>query len=289
MLRRVPSATTCWPVATAVAALAANASMSRSSSALNVGLSPSPSNAAITPSARSRNSNGTTSSACASSAFAHGARKPVEPGWTRCARRVRSASPPSEPSTGATHVAHLGGHLAGRRDDPQLVTLAQRDEHRPRLHEGASALDDQLQDPVEVQLAADGARDLARRLQRAHRALELVAPLAHVLVEPGVLDRDRGPVGQHDERRLVGLGELLATRPSRSGTGSPTLRRGSTIGTPRNVCISGCPIGNPYERGCSSTSASRSGCGCAISSPSTPRPARQVPDRRALRLVDRRA
>ena len=52
--------------------------------------------------------------------------------------------------------------------------------------------------------------DLRRRLQTAVRALELVAALADVAVQPGVVDRDRRPVGEDDGRLLVVLRELAA-------------------------------------------------------------------------------
>ena len=62
-----------------------------------------------------------------------------------------------------------------------------------RADERPPALDDQLEDAVEVGLAAERARDRGRRLEPADGALELVAALLERLVEPRVLDRDRRP------------------------------------------------------------------------------------------------
>ena len=120
---------------------------------------------------------------------------------------------------------HLAGDAAGDRDlgaDEAVGRLAgggAHDELGPgrssrimtaRIDERAAALDEQLQDAVEVRLAPERAGDRRRRLQRRDRPLELVAALAHVAVEPGVVDRDAGPLGQDDERLLVGLVERAA-------------------------------------------------------------------------------
>ena len=71
-----------------------------------------------------------------------------------------------------------------------------------------AALDQQLEDPLEVGLPTDGPGDRGRRLQRRDSAFELVAAGGDAAVQPRVLDRDRGPVGEDDERLLVGLVEL---------------------------------------------------------------------------------
>ena len=90
--------------------------------------------------------------------------------------------------------------LAGGRGDHQPVVLAQQDHDAARVDQRPPALDDQLEHPVEVDLAADGAGDRRGRLEPAHRPLELVAARLGRPVEPRVLDRDRRPVGE-DARR----------------------------------------------------------------------------------------
>ena len=103
-----------------------------------------------------------------------------------------------------------GVELAGGGLDHEVGALAQLDHHRARRDERAPALGDELEDALQVGLAADGARDRGRRLEGGHGALELVAAAAHVAVQARVLDRDRRPAGEDDERLLVGLVELAA-------------------------------------------------------------------------------
>ena len=101
------------------------------------------------------------------------------------------------------HVARAGG-------DHELVAVAQHDEHVVGLDQRAPALDHELEDALEVGLAADRAGDGGGGLQPAHGALELLAAGGHVAVEARVLDRDRGPVGEHDDGLLVLGRERLA-------------------------------------------------------------------------------
>ena len=114
----------------------------------------------------------------------------------RPCRRSPGESPrrPAEPSPAA-------------RLDDEVGAVAQGDEHRPGVDERAPALDQQLEDALELRLASDRASDRGRRLERRDRALELVAPGGDTAVQPRVVDRDRGPVRQDDERLLVGLVE----------------------------------------------------------------------------------
>ena len=55
----------------------------------------------------------------------------------------------------------------------------------------------------------------------------------------------------------------------------PNTSSRTRTGTPRNDRIGGCPAGNPDDSACSDMSASRSGRGSLISSPSRPRPSGQ--------------
>ena len=98
--------------------------------------------------------------------------------------------------------------LPRARGEHELVAFEQRELDDARIDQRARPLRDELQHPVEVRDAAERARDLRRRLQTAVRALELVPALADVAVQPGVVDRDRRPVGEDDGRVLVVLGEL---------------------------------------------------------------------------------
>ncbi len=88
--------------------------------------------------------------------------------------------------------------------------LAEQDQQRARFDQGAAALDHDLEDAVEVGLAADRAGDLGRRFKSVHGALHLVAAALHAAVEAGVLDRDRRPLGEDHRRLFVGLVEVAA-------------------------------------------------------------------------------
>ena len=100
--------------------------------------------------------------------------------------------------------------LAGDRRDHELVAVHEHDLGRAGVDQSARALDDQLQDAVEIRLAAQRAADLRRRLETADGALELVAALTDGPIQAGVADRDRGPVGEHHGGLLVVVGELAA-------------------------------------------------------------------------------
>ena len=100
--------------------------------------------------------------------------------------------------------------LAGNRRDHELVAVHEHDLGRAGVDQSARALDDQLQDPVEIRLAAQRAADLGGRLETADGALELVAALTDGPIQAGVADRDRGPVGEHHGGLFVVVGELAA-------------------------------------------------------------------------------
>ena len=77
-----------------------------------------------------------------------------------------------------------------------------------RVDERSGALGDQLEDAVEIGLAAERVADVDRRFETADRALELTAPLTLLRVGARVVDRDRCPVGKYADGLLVLLGEL---------------------------------------------------------------------------------
>ena len=104
-------------------------------------------------------------------------------------------------------VVHAGRELAGPGREHELVLLREHDHERAGADQRPRPLDDQLEDAVEVRLPAEGLRDRHRRVEAADRALELVAAALDGRVEPRVVDRDRGPVGEDDDRLLVGVGE----------------------------------------------------------------------------------
>ena len=126
---------------------------------------------------------------------------------SRIGRFRLSTPPPIDPVERHARVEQRGLVLARRRADHELVALQQRDDQRPRVHESAPALDDQLEDAPELHLASDRLGDVRRRAHPAHGLLELLGPLSLAVVEPGVLDRDAGPCREEDRRLLVRLRE----------------------------------------------------------------------------------
>jgi hypothetical protein len=224
----------------------------------------------------------------------HELRVCAEPLCPRCAQPRRARIDPPGPArlerlTGERAVdrhdrlPHIGRDVPRRGHDVQLVAVSQSDEHRASLDERAAPLDDQLEDPFELQLATDRARHLGRRLERAHRPLQLVASPAHVLVEPRVLDRDRRPIGQNDERRLVGLGELRAPGLLREVQIAPGGPPHDDRDAEERVHL-GMADREAVGAGCSSTSSSRSGTGWADQLAQHAAPPRQVADRSAFGL-----
>ncbi|MEZ4588382.1 MAG: hypothetical protein R2909_18545 [Gemmatimonadales bacterium] len=110
-----------------------------------------------------------------------------------------------------------GLELAGDRRHLELFVLGEHDQQTPRLDQRAAAVDDQLEDAGDLGLAADRAGDVGHNRERLGGALGLVAlafglvaAAAHTFVEARVLNRDRRPVGEHRDRRLVALVELRA-------------------------------------------------------------------------------
>ena len=94
--------------------------------------------------------------------------------------------------------------VTGARLHDQLLAVAQHDHEAARADERASALDDQLQHVLERDLPADRDRHVAGRLQPSNRLLGLLAAALAGLIQPGVVDRDRRPIGE-DHRGLLVL------------------------------------------------------------------------------------
>ena len=107
-------------------------------------------------------------------------------------------------------------------------------------------------------------------------------------VEPRVVDRDRGPVGEDHDRLLVGVGERAAARPSRSGRGCPRPRRGSSPGRRGTSPSAGARRGTRTSAGARPRCSSRSGRGSSISRPRIPRPRGRSPIAAVRGLVDAR-
>ena len=117
-----------------------------------------------------------------------------------------SLQPPG--AAGEQHLAHrrVGerqaaaersrGHLAGSGREVELVAVDQQQQDRAGIEQRAPALDDQLEHAVEVRLAADCAGDGGGRLEPPDGALGLRPAVCRVLVQAGVLHRQRGPVGR---------------------------------------------------------------------------------------------
>ena len=101
--------------------------------------------------------------------------------------------------------------MAGTRVQDELLALAQHDHEAPGAHERTPALDDQLQHVLQRNLSADRNRHITGRLQPPEGLLRLLAPALAGLIQPGVLNRDRRPIGKNHSSLLVGLCEL-ATR-----------------------------------------------------------------------------
>ena len=180
-----------------------------SSQALKPGPSRRRSNAASTPSERPRTRSGTKRPLCA---------------FVCSASANRSRSGNIGEALGRT-----GTENRGRRQSRRWESCARRASHRarprappPRVHRPAraapastrvgqctSALDDELQDPVEVGAACEGMCDLRARVEGADEPLELLAPRLEDRVAACVLDRDRRPVGEDDDGLFVLLVELV--------------------------------------------------------------------------------
>ena len=84
----------------------------------------------------------------------------------------------------------------------------QQDHQRPGLDKRPTAFGHELEDRVEVDLAGQGARDLACGTQRGDRSFEFVAATLQLVEPPGVVDADGRVLGEDQQQLLVGLVEL---------------------------------------------------------------------------------
>ena len=98
-------------------------------------------------------------------------------------------------------VSRGGGH-------DKVGALAEQDHDSARVDQGPATLDDQFEHTPEARVAADRDRDVSGRLERANGSLLLDPTMLADLIQAGVLDRGRRPVGQNHGRLLVGLGEV---------------------------------------------------------------------------------
>ena len=189
---------------------------------------------------------------------------------SRIGRFRLSTPPPIDPSSGTRASSSAGLYSPAAALTTSSSPSQQRDDQRPRVHERAPALDDQLEDALELHLASDRFGDVRRR---AHPRMACSSSSARIARgrRAGVLDRDAGPCREEDrrllvrlrERAVVLLGEVqvppgLAANQDRH-TEERRHRRMLLAGTRRS------------SRG-SPTSARRSGSGCSIRTPRTPRP-----------------
>ena len=96
---------------------------------------------------------------------------------------------------------HVLGVARARVND-EVLAVPQHDHEAAGADQSTAALGDELQDTLELDLPADRERHVGRRLQPSVGLLELLAAALARLIQPGVLHRDAGPLGQ-DHRRLL--------------------------------------------------------------------------------------
>ena len=110
------------------------------------------------------------------------------------------------------HVLAVGARreLAGAGRVHELLLVLEHDHERAGADEGPRPRDDQLEDAVEVRLSAERLRDRHCGVERAHGSLEVIAAALDGRVQPRVVDRDRGPVGEDHRGLLISRGERLA-------------------------------------------------------------------------------
>ena len=226
MLSRVRPSATDWAVATAVAALAAKERSTSSSSSLKPESRPSGSRATSTPSAWPRKSSGTSRAVTPASGCRGG------PSGSGRGRGCGVASAPRGPGRGSSRRSgcgswHAGGALAGDRGGGEVVALAQQDQQRARFDQGSAPLDDDLEDAVEVGLAADRAGDLGGRFEPVHGALHLFAAGLRRCGRGG-RSRPRSPPTRPAPSPTARRPRRSRPLPFRSGRGCPRRGRGSS-------------------------------------------------------------
>ena len=130
-------------------------------------------------------------------------REPLRPAGAQDVARNRSFDRDPHPEQVLADVARQ------RRDD-EVPPVIQHDQHQPGVGQHPSALHDELEDAVEVGLPGQRECDVVRRLGDRDGVLQLLPPALDEPVGPGIRDRDRGPVGEDDDRLLVVLVEVAA-------------------------------------------------------------------------------
>ncbi len=117
----------------------------------------------------------------------------------RARHRIGQTHPPADQTP---------GQLTGPSRDHQLITLSELDHQRTRRHQRTPTLGHQLQDRPKISLTTQRPRNLNRRIQRTHRALQLSPLVLGPRVAPRMIDRHPGKVRQQNRRLLVILIEL---------------------------------------------------------------------------------
>ena len=115
---------------------------------------------------------------------------------------------------------------------------------------------------------------------------ELLLRALHLLVQPGVLDRDTGLGGQHDAAPPRRPRRTRARPASRSGRCCRTRCPRARTGAPRNECIGGWFGGNPTERGSARDVGDAQRPRLLDQQPEHAVPGRRVADRGALLVGD---
>ena len=102
-----------------------------------------------------------------------------------------------------THGRKRAGHPAARREERRgvgMIGVHQRDRGPLCAEQRAGAVDDQRQDPLELQRRGDRAAELGERLG-------FLSARGVVRKEPRVVNRDRGMVGEPEQDLLVAVGQ----------------------------------------------------------------------------------
>ncbi len=171
------------------------------SSVLNGASEPMRSKTASTPRSTPRDCNGISNPETASA--------PRAPNRPTARPEIRSLRPARRTSVAASRAREAPGRPDPGRAPGDLahaeavLAVHEQDRAASSLDQVASALHHQLEDAHQVELAADLSAQFHRGLEAAHRALELFLAAPIRLARPRVVDRDRGPLGQHDEQLLV--------------------------------------------------------------------------------------
>src|SRR5207245_8274076 len=89
----------------------------------------------------------------------------------------------------------LDRRLAGGSRDQESSTFLEQDQERAGVDKRAAPLRDQLQDAIELRLAAERPGDLGRGFETVDGVLQLLSAVRERRVKTSVVDRNCGPVG----------------------------------------------------------------------------------------------